>query len=203
MVAVRTRAAGLRVAGRSADRTPGPGQPDEHGNRPEALAADVASRAAAWLESVALFVALYAGLPAAGLALDGLLGWAPFPEAVRWIGLLPLAAGAAGIAWCFTLFVRVGKGTPNPLVPPQTLVTLGPFAWTRNPIILSHALAALGLAFAVASPAAALLVLLLGLPVQFIVRHEERSLEERYGEAYRAYRDLVPRWIPRRPHQRR
>ena len=55
-------------------------------------------------------------------------------------------------------------------MPPQRLVTSGPFAWTRNPIVLSHALASLGVAFLVASPSAVLLVLILGVPVQFITR---------------------------------
>lgn len=163
----------------------------------------MASRAVAWLESLALFLALYLGLPAAGLAFDRLLGWPSLPEPIRWIGIPVLVLGAAGIAWCFSLFVRVGKGTPNPIVPPQTLVTGGPFAWTRNPIILSHALASLGVAFLVESSSAVLIVLLLGIPVQFIVRIEERSLEARYGDVYRRYRDTVPRWLPRRPHHSR
>jgi len=157
----------------------------------------------AWLESVGLFLALYIGLPAVGLGLDRFLGWAPLPDLARWIGTVPLALGAGGIVWCFSLFVRVGEGTPNPLVPPRNLVTSGPFAWTRNPIILSHALASLGLALLVASPAAVILVLVLGVPVQFIIRQEERSLEARYGDLYRRYREAVPRWIPRPPRQRR
>ena len=159
------------------------------------------SRPAAWVESVALFLALYLGVPAAGIELDGWLGWPSFPDVVRWIGVLPLVLGAAGIAWSFVLFVRVGQGTPNPLVPPRVLVTTGPFAWTRNPIILSHALASLGVALLVASPAAVVIVLVLGLPVPFIVRFEERRLETRYGDAYRRYREDVPRWIPKRPRQ--
>lgn len=162
----------------------------------------MASRGAAWLESVGLFVALYGGLPAAGILIDGWLGWLPIPAPWRWVGFAPLIVGATGIAWCFTLFVRVGRGTPNPLVPPQALVRSGPFAWTRNPIILSHALAALGEAVVVASPAAVIIVLFLGIPVQFIVRLEEKSLEARHGDAYRAYRDAVPRWLPRPPHRR-
>lgn len=157
----------------------------------------MASRAAAWLESVGLFVALYGGVPAAGLFLDAELGWPPLPAPWRWLGVLPLVLGAAGVVWCFLLFVRVGRGTPNPIVPPEVLVTTGPFAWTRNPIILSHALATLGEAVVVGSPASVAIVLLLGIPVQFVVRLEERTLESRYGDTYRKYRAAVPRWIPR------
>ncbi len=160
-------------------------------------------RALAWAESAGFFVALYAGVPLVGLALDRALGWPPFPPAVRWAGLAPLALGSAGIVWCFALFAREGQGTPNPVLPPQRLVTTGPFAWTRNPIILSHALAALGLSAVVGSPSAFLVVLALGIPVQVIVRVEERKLEARFGDAYRAYRDRVPRWVPRlRRHKR-
>ncbi len=161
------------------------------------------SRLLAWAESVGLFAALYLGVPAVGLTIDRIAGWAPLPTLVRWAGMLPFLAGAAGIAWSFLLFVRVGRGTPNPWVPPRQLVTTGPFAWTRNPIILSHALAMLGVAMIVASPAAVLIVLLLGIPVQFVVRLEEQTLEARYGDVYRIYRDTVPRWIPRRPRQLR
>ncbi len=163
----------------------------------------MASRRVAWIESVGLFLALYLGLPAAGLTLDSVLGLASLPEIARWIGTVPLLVGAFGIVWCFSLFVRIGKGTPNPWVPPQVLVTTGPFAWTRNPIILSHALACLGVALVIASPSAVIIVLLLGIPVQFVVRREERSLERRHGDPYRSYRDAVPRWIPRRPRHSR
>ncbi len=163
----------------------------------------MANRARAWAESVVLFAALYLGLPIAGLTLDSILRWQPLPEFLRWIGIVPLVLGAAGVAWCFSLFVRIGRGTPNPLAPPQTLVTSGPFAWTRNPITLSHALASLGVALLVGSTGAVLLVILLGIPVQLITRIEERSLEARFGDTYRAYRDSVPRWVPRRPRHSR
>lgn len=162
----------------------------------------MASRLAAWSESVLLFIALYAGVPVLGRAVDGFVRWPALSGPWTWLGAFPLVLGAAGIAWCFFLFVRLGGGTPNPLVPPKALVTVGPFAWTRNPITLSHALAALGLALVVGSPSAVIIVLALGLPVQAVVRHEEKTLEARYGEDYRRYRDAVPRWLPRVRHSR-
>lgn len=163
----------------------------------------MAGRVLPWAESVILFLALYLGLPATGLLLDTVLGWPSLPAVLRGAGAIPLILGAVDIVWCFALFVRRGHGTPNPLVPPDALVTSGPFAWTRNPIILGHALATGGLGLVLGSPAAVLLVLLLGIPVQFIARYEERSLEARFGDAYRVYRSTVPRWIPRRPRQMR
>lgn len=155
------------------------------------------------MEGIALFLALYLGVPWLGLTLDRALGWPSLPDGTLWIGIPLLLLGAAGVGWAFAAFVNVGHGTPNPIAPPTRLVTTGPFAWVRNPIVLSHALASLGIAFLVRSPAAALIVLLIGIPVQYNVRHEERALERRYGDAYRAYRAVVPRWIPRRPRQSR
>jgi len=175
----------------------------QRANTSDRLRVGVANRVVAWAESAVLFVALYVGLPWVGLALDSVLRWPPLPGLLRGAGIVPLVLGAAGVTWCFSLFVRVGQGTPNPIVPPRRLVTTGPFAWTRNPIVLSHALASLGVAFLVESPAALLLVLLLGVPVQLIARIEEKSLETRFGDEYRAYRESVPRWLPRRPRQSR
>ncbi len=158
-------------------------------------------RAVAWAETVLLFAALYIGLPWTSVRSDAALGWPALPDLVRSLGVPLLVLGAAGLAWCFLVFLRVGGGTPNPIDPPNALVTQGPFAWTRNPIILSHALASFGVAFIVASPTMAIGVLAIGGLVPFIVRHEEGSLERRFGDAYVRYRDAVPRWIPRPPRR--
>jgi protein-S-isoprenylcysteine O-methyltransferase Ste14 len=32
---------------------------------------------------------------------------------------------------------------------------------------------------------------------RFVIRYEEVALERRFGEAYRRYKQNVPRWIPR------
>jgi protein-S-isoprenylcysteine O-methyltransferase Ste14 len=57
-------------------------------------------------------------------------------------------------------------------------------------IVLSEALA-------FRSPGVLLYAALLSLLTRaYVSRVEERALEARYGEAYRRYRDLVPRWLP-------
>jgi protein-S-isoprenylcysteine O-methyltransferase Ste14 len=154
-------------------------------------------RTLAWLEMFALFTALYVGIPLAGLQLDRWIALPPWPLPVQAAGVILLVLGIAGLAWCFALFVNVGRGTPNPTTPPITLVTIGPYAWTRNPIALSHAIALIGLSFVVGSVSAVVIVVLLGIPIHFAMLHEERTLEARFGEAYRAYAAAVPRWIPR------
>jgi protein-S-isoprenylcysteine O-methyltransferase Ste14 len=151
----------------------------------------------AWLEMFALFFLLYFGIPIAGLQLDGILGLPPWPLSVRALGIIVLTIGIAGLAWCIALFVRIGRGTPNPIAPPRTLVTVGPYAWSRNPIALSHAIALIGLSLVVGSVSAVAVVIVLGIPIHFAMLHEERTLEARFGAAYRAYAASVPRWIPR------
>ena len=155
-------------------------------------------RIAAWFGTAILFAALYAGVPLAGLAIDRTVGLSPLSLAVRLVGSPLLFVGVAGLLWCFALFARA-RGTPNPVMPPEHLVTAGPYVWTRNPIAGSHFLAVLGVALVVGSPSAVGITFLLGFPADFVVRREERGLESRFGEAYRKYRASVPRWIPRIP----
>jgi len=64
-------------------------------------------------------------------------------------------------------------------------------------------LAVLGVTLVIGSPGAVLVVFLLGIPANLLIRHEERTLELRFGAEYRAYRESVPRWIPRRPNRHR
>src|SRR2546430_16634280 len=66
------------------------------------------------------------------------------PETERWtlgpwryVGLLPLAAGIAGLAWCLRDFALVGRGTPAPFDPPQQLGATGLYRRARHPMDLS------------------------------------------------------------------
>src|SRR2546428_9183075 len=99
-------------------------------------------RIAAWFGTSILFAALYAGVPLAGLAIDRTVGLSPLSLAVRLVGSPLLFVGVAGLLWCFALFARA-RGTPNPVMPPEQLVTAGPYARSRNPNARSHFLAAL------------------------------------------------------------
>lgn len=152
---------------------------------------------------VALFAGLYVGVPLVGIGVDRALRLPVVPLPLRVVGFVPLIVGTLAVGWSFALFRHVGKGTPNPRSPPSTLVTVGPYAWTRNPIVLGHAMVILGEALLLGSPGILGIVSLLAIPVNLIVPREERTLEARYGDDYRRYREAVPRWIPRvRRHNR-
>ena len=75
------------------------------------------------------------------------------------------------------------------------LITTGPFAVSRNPMMLGVMVAQLGLFLALPS-LFTLICLMVGVwavIAQVVV--EERLLSERFGAAYEAYRNHTPRWL--------
>lgn len=124
---------------------------------------------------------------------------APLAPGLAWplnlLGLLPLAAGAGLNLYGSRLFSRVGT-TIKPFQPAASLVTRGPYRFTRNPMYLGGLLLLLGAAMLLGSVGPFLVV-----PVFFLlldrvfVRAEEGMLQGRFGEVYDDYRRRVPRWI--------
>jgi protein-S-isoprenylcysteine O-methyltransferase Ste14 len=128
----------------------------------------------------------------AGVPLIAALLLAPTPGAARLAPAFALAAlGVALRARC-TLYNRFAQGDH------KTLATGGPYAWMRNPLYVGNTLVLLGAA-TIAGPL--WLVPLSGawafLVYEQAVRHEERRLSQKYGGAYAAYAQRVPRWVPR------
>ncbi|MCB1520493.1 MAG: isoprenylcysteine carboxylmethyltransferase family protein [Hyphomicrobiaceae bacterium] len=135
---------------------------------------------------------------AAGIALN-LTYKLPWPglddTAARAIGLAIGAAGIALIVWAaMTLWRHRTTVLPNRGV--SALVTDGPYRFRRNPIYIGDAMVLLGLAemtkniwFAILVPVFVLLVTWLA------IIPEERHLEARYGDEWRAYRDRTRRWL--------
>jgi protein-S-isoprenylcysteine O-methyltransferase Ste14 len=77
-----------------------------------------------------------------------------------------------------------------------TLVTSGPFAATRNPMYVGLTALAVGVGLRTRSlPALAFVPIALALLDSRVVAREERYLEARFGERYRAYHARVPRWF--------
>jgi protein-S-isoprenylcysteine O-methyltransferase Ste14 len=76
------------------------------------------------------------------------------------------------------------------------MVTDGPYAWTRNPMYLSFTVFYLGLALLTGMlwPIIVLPVVL-ALLIVFVIRREERYLDDAFGEEYAAFRKRVRRWI--------
>ncbi len=108
------------------------------------------------------------------------------------------AAGGYLAKRTVSLFMTFGEGTPAPWEPPQKLVIRGPYRYIRNPMITGVILILLGESILFNSWLVFLwtLVFIVGNMIYFPYV-EEKGLVARFGDAYREYREQVPRWIPR------
>jgi protein-S-isoprenylcysteine O-methyltransferase Ste14 len=128
------------------------------------------------------------------------LGAGGLVPAVRMAGWVVVAAGLALSLTCIRLFVRLGEGTQSPRQPPKRLVVAGPYRFVRNPMLLGVALVLFGEALAFASRGIALYALVFVVVTTVLMRAvEEPTLRRRFGAEYEAYRQRVPRWLPRLP----
>jgi protein-S-isoprenylcysteine O-methyltransferase Ste14 len=116
------------------------------------------------------------------------------------IGGVSLAAGLVLWAWCVVWFLRA-RGTPVPFNPPRELVTVGPYAWSRNPMLTGVFACLFGLGFFLHSVSMVVLwtpvfVLLNVIELKMV---EEPELERRFGTSYTEYKRRVPMFVPRVP----
>ncbi|MER9756328.1 isoprenylcysteine carboxylmethyltransferase family protein [Mesorhizobium sp. M0166] len=92
-------------------------------------------------------------------------------------------------------FQAAGTNIP-PTLPTTSLVVDGIYRRTRNPFYLGTTLIYLGLGVAAGSLwAIALVIPLLWVINAGVIAPEERYLERKFGDAYRAYKARVRRWV--------
>jgi protein-S-isoprenylcysteine O-methyltransferase Ste14 len=126
-----------------------------------------------------------------GILLQVIASWRmPWPPRIGLACGWPLIL--AGL-WLAAWGVRAAAGVD--LERPDQLVRGGPYAFSRNPMYIASTLVYVGIAL-VADAAWPLLLL----PVVLLVTHivvvrEERSLERRFGIAYRRYKTAVRRYL--------
>lgn len=112
------------------------------------------------------------------------------------LGLLPLAVGVAGLLWCVRDFYVSGRGTLAPWSPPERLVVVGLYRYSRNPMYVSVALILLGWALAFGSTALALYALVVVTAFRYrVVLGEEPWLARAHGGEWARYAGRVPRWF--------
>ncbi len=102
------------------------------------------------------------------------------------------------ICWTLIFFFRE-RGTPFPLNPPRNLITSGPYAVSRNPMLAGGFIAFFGIALLLGS----ITLFLVATPLltvcftAFVTRIEEPELTKRFGEDYVQYCKQVPRFFPK------
>ncbi len=120
--------------------------------------------------------------------------------ALKYLGALPMAAGAFFYLRSALDFALRGKGTPAPIDAPRFLVTSNLYRAVRNPMYVGVVMALGGEAlyfesFAILRYAAAVWLAF----HLFVLLYEEPTLRKNFGASYEEYCRQVPRWLPRFP----
>lgn len=111
-------------------------------------------------------------------------------------GVVLIVLGVAFAVWGRRTFAKHGAEIFPWSESHSTLVTSGPFRFTRNPMYLGLLITGIGAALVAGTWAMWLVPLVLFVLDHFvIIPFEERSMERTYGDTYRAYQARVRRWI--------
>ena len=131
-----------------------------------------------------------------GRSLDFLLGLdvfrSPFTTAAAWLFLI---AGFLLRVWAtFHFYERQMKVIS--LVPQKSLITSGPYRFSRNPLYLSgNVFIFFGAALFLGSTMGLVLTIINILLVDVLIRREEKQLEHDFGEEWIRHRSRVRRWL--------
>jgi protein-S-isoprenylcysteine O-methyltransferase Ste14 len=136
----------------------------------------------------------------------GLIPWLIYKPAGRWIpdfisirifGGICVLAGILLFGWTVSLFESKAHGTLAPWTGKKVLITCGPYAYSRNPMILGILLILCGEGILFQS-----LTILAWMVAFFVIYHiqllyrEEPFLRKKFGKPYLSYCQAVNRWLP-------
>ncbi|WP_116807242.1 methyltransferase family protein [Steroidobacter cummioxidans] len=118
-------------------------------------------------------------------------------RALHWpYGLALIALGTFGLLWCVRDFYVSGKGTLAPWAPPQSLVIVGLYRYSRNPMYVCVFTVLVG--WSISFSSIGLLAYALAIGVAFhlrVVLGEEPWLARTHGVAWQQYTRQVRRWL--------
>ena len=110
-------------------------------------------------------------------------------------GVVLLAGSYFNLKQCFRLFAAANTNT-NTTKPTLTIVSQGPYRFTRNPMYLSYVAGYVGLSLLANSlPMLLLTPLFLVWITRWIILPEESYLEKYFGEQYLDYKNSRRRWL--------
>lgn len=114
------------------------------------------------------------------------------------IGAICLLVGIFLAISTVRLFPKFGNGTPAPWDSTTKLITSGPYAYVRNPMITGVVLILAGEALLLGSVAIGIwAAVFLVINMLYFPLSEEPGLRKRFGKEYEEYCKNVPRYIPR------
>lgn len=126
-------------------------------------------------------------------------GWtAGRPGFWNLIGLILVPLGTAGLIWGVWLHSTQSPAGIEMELDKNYLLKRGPYAVSRHPMYLSELTLLLGWVIFYGSVAVLTAFVIWWLFFNFYAMPtEERTLETHFGEAYREYKNQVPRWVGR------
>jgi protein-S-isoprenylcysteine O-methyltransferase Ste14 len=129
--------------------------------------------------------------------------WVPLRVLGGLLALVSVGIGAWAcykMGWARLLFAGAlfppGAGAEENRVP-QRLVIEGPYRYVRNPLYVTDFALIMGTALLTNDPFLFLLAALYAVQLSLQLPLEERELRRRFGDRYRRYCELVPRFVPR------
>ncbi len=123
-----------------------------------------------------------------------------FNLVIKTIGFILALFGVILICWSSWLQFTVGRGTTGVFETTQELVTTGPYAIIRNPMMVGQFLVFAGLGFYLDLGIMFLILPLLILGTHlFTVYIEEPNLKRRFDQKWIDYTKIVPRWLLKLP----
>lgn len=152
-----------------------------------------------WL-AYPLALLVWEGLPWAISLLTPRYGWvAGIPGIWNLLGLIPVLVGTIGLIWGVAVHSAQSPQGIEMELDRNYLLRQGLYTFSRNPMYLSELVLLLGWVLFYGS-----IAVLIAFAVWYAffnfysVPLEERTLEAHFGEAYREYKQKVPRWIGKR-----
>lgn len=136
------------------------------------------------------------GIAFLGASIDWLLGVSlPASISLKFAGIVLLTIGFLVRVWA-TAYFYAHQMRIISLQPQRTLLTSGPYRFSRNPLYLGgNVFMFFGAALVLESPTA-LIFTAVHLPlIDLFIRREERQLASEFGEEWQNYQSRVRRWI--------
>jgi len=131
-----------------------------------------------------------------GTVIDSLAGLPTLASRIAaTVGVLLLLLGFLLRLWAVVHFYNQNMRVIS-LEPQGSLVTAGPYRYSRNPLYLgANVFCFFGAALLLGSPTA-LIMTAVHLPFMNLwIQREERQLEQKFGDRFRAYKRQVRRWL--------
>lgn len=120
------------------------------------------------------------------------------PGGVRLVGVAVFVAASAVGIWSAVVMSTLGRGTSLPSAMASDLVVRGPYRFVRNPMALAGITQGAAVGLMLSSWLVVAYAVCGSLVWNYAIRpHEERDLEARFGDEFRAYRAVVGCWLPR------